>query len=173
MNFLKKNQKGQSTVEFVITFGFSMGITFLFMGMAINYVVGYMVHYGTFMASRTYLVHDVSSKDIGATLSTAATRGKETYDKYNLQAFDAGSDKLKFNSPLEGRPLFAGAVTTFERKVSFVRFISGTKKATLVSESLLGKEPMRSECLTSVCQAMGGGESCSASMDVTLYDNGC
>lgn len=172
MKFLKKNEKGQSTIEFVITFGFSMGMTFLFLGMAINYVVGYLVHYGTFMASRTYLVHDrPSSTNIATTLNSAAAAAKRTYGLYNLDAFDAGD--VQINNPAEIRPLFAGAVTTFQRKISFVKFISGSKEATLVSESMLGKEPMRGECLQSTCAAMGGTTNCSESMDITLYDNGC
>lgn len=165
------NEKGQSTIEFIITFGFSIGITFLFLGMAINYVVGYMVHYGTFMAARTYLVQDTAEQTVEGALRTAKSRAESKYRRYNLERFDAGVDKLRVISP-ETNPLLSGVVVTYERKVSFVRFVTGEKNATLVSEALLGKEPLRRECLETICQAMGE-RTCSDDMDVTAEDNGC
>lgn len=165
------NQDGQSTIEFIITFGFSIGITFLFLGMAINYVVGYMVHYGTFMAARTYHVYDLPSANTEEALSAAKNAAERKYRSYNLERFDAGVDKMRIISP-ETNPLLSGVVVTFERKVSFVKFVTGEKNATLVSEALLGKEPLRRECLETVCQAMGVG-TCSDQMDVTVEDNGC
>ena len=53
-----KNNKGQSTIEFILTFTAAVGFIFLFLKMALNYTDGYIVHHATFMASRAYLVGD-------------------------------------------------------------------------------------------------------------------
>lgn len=167
-----KNNKGQSTVEFVITFAFTIGLTFLFLSSSINYVGGYLVHYGNFVASRAYLTFDSSSSSIAGSLADAKVEAERVFHSYNLSGF--GAHNVEVNSPLEVKPLFTGTVVTYKRKLSLVKFLTGNEEATLVSESFLGKEPMRNECLTNICKAMGDGSGgCSNTMDVTLYDNGC
>ena len=53
-----KANKGQSTIEFILSFSTSVGFIFLFFKMALNFADGYMVHHATFLASRAYLVND-------------------------------------------------------------------------------------------------------------------
>ena len=56
-----KNEKGQSVIEFLMSFTLVVGLLMFFFKMALGYTNGYMVHYATFMASRAYLTNDVST----------------------------------------------------------------------------------------------------------------
>ena len=53
--------EGQSTIEFLLTFIFSIGILILFISLGLNLTRGYIAHYATYMASRTYLTADNTS----------------------------------------------------------------------------------------------------------------
>ena len=55
---IQDNDDGQSTIEFVMTLSFAIGMTMLFVSQALNMTVGFMVHYATFMGGRTYLTAD-------------------------------------------------------------------------------------------------------------------
>ena len=52
---MKKNQSGQSTIEFIFCFVFAVSFILLVFNTSLNYVSGYVAHYATFMASRVYL----------------------------------------------------------------------------------------------------------------------
>jgi len=191
---MRKNQQGQSTIEFIMTFMFGLGVVFLFVNVAVNYSVGYLVHYATFMASRTYLTVDSGAGNATLSENLARTQSLETFRRFQMSALGVesgsvlagGSDDPGFhiNSyssvTSNEQALFVGAYTVFDRPLSSFRFVVGTTQAKMVSESYLGKEPVRADCFQRTCQAImlgvtGNPTPCSGSgaEDFTVFDNGC
>jgi hypothetical protein len=173
-----KKQKGQSTIEFIFSFMFGLGMVFLFVNVAISYSIGFLVHYATFMASRVYMVHDDNGNGISpqATIASAETTARSVYARYKLSKFGIQDSQLSFNSPFVNTGpahLYVGAYTEFERPLSIFKFVAGDAKAKLVSESFLGKEVTRGECIQRTCYAITGAEFCEESFDFTVVDDGC
>lgn len=180
LNILKSH--GQSTVEFLITFVFSLGILFLFIQLALSMTAGYMAHYATYMSSRTYLVMDNASQNH---YGFAALQAKTVFSRFNLKRFLIKSDDFGINAPSDlpdrRSKLYVGTYFSFTQRVSLFSKIGGNKVANLVSESFLGKEPSRHQCLNRICTIMklkiGYPSSCpfdnSASSHATFFDNGC
>jgi hypothetical protein len=150
------NEQGQSTIEFILTFAFGVSIIILIFNSAMGHVTGYLVHYATFMASRTYLSSESYNGGIGSyeiSYQDARNEATQVFNRYNYLA--------------------VGAVTTYERTVDLMGLVTGARKMTMISESFLGKEPTRSVCATRVCESLTGGSNCVPEMDITLYDDGC
>jgi hypothetical protein len=173
-------QKGQSTIEFIITFAFGLSLIFVVFNSAINYATGYLVHYATFMASRVYLTADNHTGTIGfvnPSLSGAQEKASNAFLAYNLGVFKISDANFKINRVEDvsgsSQNMTVGAITIFEQAMDVIGRVAGQKKLELVSESFLGKEPTRAECATRVCFGVTGLESCDGDMDITLYDNGC
>lgn len=176
------HQLGQSTIEFIFTFIFGVSIVFLIFNSAMNYATGYLVHYATFMASRSYLTGDSYSGTFdGANpsfyIQEAERRARETFTRYNLGVFKISAESLKLNHTSNSLPieeyLTTGAYTTFEQQIDALGRVTGETKLNLTSESFLGKEPTRFSCALQVCKAVTGRETCTRDMDVTLFDDGC
>lgn len=174
---MRKNEKGQSTIEFIFTFAFGVGIIFLIFNSAINYVTGYLVHYATFMASRTYLVADRYTgtiSDTQSSLNGARQLAEETYNRYMLKMFNPDIGVTINEQGLSPEEyLTTGAITIFDMPMDLIGRIAGQSKLELVSESFLGKEPTRAQCANRVCYGITGATNCSNQMDITLYDDGC
>ena len=167
------NQKGQSAIEFILTFVFAIGVTFLFVNQAINLTGGYLVHYVNFMSARAYLVHDVGSN----VPSEQAAEGKarEVFKSYKLEDFNINASFEVITSEA-ANALFTGTVMQFEKKLSSIPMVGGGQTANFYSESFLGKEPSRFTCYQMVCAAITGSQGgCNGSTDsdLTLFDNGC
>jgi hypothetical protein len=174
-------QQGQSTIEFIVTFAFGVSLVLVIFNTSINYATGYLVQYATFMASRVYLTSDTHIGEVGnvdPSLSNAIPRAREAFTIYNLSMLKIPNENFNINKVQDARSdnaknLTVGAYTTFEIPMDVLGRIAGQKKLELVSESFLGKEPTRAECATRVCQAITGQDNCEATMDITLYDDGC
>jgi hypothetical protein len=175
------SESGQSTIEFIFTFVFGLSLVLIIFNTSINYATGYLVHYATFMASRVYLTADNHIGTIGASnvsLGQAEQRARDAFTNYNLGVFKIPPQNFKVNKVDQvGDPnqnMTVGAYTTFELKMDWLGRIAGNKQLEMVSESFLGKEPTRAECATRVCAGMMGGQAnCEATMDITLFDDGC
>tara|TARA_Y100000768_G_scaffold375852_1_gene347158 strand:- start:25182 stop:25718 length:537 start_codon:yes stop_codon:yes gene_type:complete len=173
---IHKDQSGQVAFEFILVVTFALGTIFLFFQLAFNHTDGYLVHYANFMAARTYLTHDNGGNDIGSSIGSAAGVAQEVFESYPLSQFNINAD---FNVVTfeEGSGLFSGTTAEFEKPTNLFLGIGGGEDAKLLSESLLGKEPVRKTCLQLTCEAMTGDrnvcEGSSDQMDITLYDNGC
>ena len=166
------NQKGQASIEFLLTFGFAIGFTLLFVSLAINMTRGYLVHYANFMASRTFLSHDTAGTGaVEQSLNAAQTRARQVFRSYPLGAFEIEAE-FRVNKPLATSSLMSGTTATFRERMTPFSLVGGTNEATLHSESFLTKEPVRLQCLLSVCRAMGI-TNCNSVVDVTVFDNGC
>ena len=173
---MKKN-KGQSTIEFILTFTTTVGFIFLFVKMAMNYTNGYMVQHAVFMASRGYLVHDSQvGSDFSSEASRDATAGahaKEIFKKYMPTGLISGFDKeLNINDPdkVNLKP-FVGTWVEFEQVFS-IGFIGGKDMVVYRAESFLGREPTRFEGYSQTCTAIANVTGSGCDKHVTLDDNG-
>jgi hypothetical protein len=188
-------QDGQSTIEFILTFIFGLGIVFLFVNVAINYSAGYLVHYATFMGSRTYLTVDSHSSTEASTESAARNAALATFSRFRVSTLGVPSGSV-LPGGSNGAPgfhvnsyvgmadpkdiLYVGAYTVFQRQMSMLPLVGGGDPVTYVSESFLGKEPSRLECWKRTCSAIMLGVSGAAAecpnpseFDFTVFDNGC
>ena len=179
---VSNNEKGQSTIEFIMAFMFTFGFIFSFLKISLIYTNGYMVHYGTFMASRAYMVKEksggVSNQPAGADAASSAL-AKEVFDSFSLPLLVPGlTSELQINDPesLNNNTsnLYVGVYVDFTDKL--LTPVGGiTKDLSFRSESFLGKEPTRAECFERTCvgmgSAFGAGEYCQDY--ATVADNGC
>ncbi|MBF0299103.1 MAG: hypothetical protein HQK51_10310 [Oligoflexia bacterium] len=177
-----KKQKGQSTIEFLLCFAFSFGVIGMFISLALNFTMGYFVHYATYMAGRTYLVADNYSREMSSAQDFARRKAMSTFEEIFNSLFKSGSSKLIklrgsssdslviYNitrSKERKAKLFTGAFVEFEQKM-VVPAIGGGPTLKLKSEAFLGKEPPRGECYTRLKSLLSNGNK-----EVTLYDDGC
>jgi hypothetical protein len=174
-NSLKKN-KGQSTIEFILTFTVAVGFIFLFLKMALNYTDGFMVHHATYMASRAYLVSDEDRRALDEGDAKAIEKARQVFTKYLPDGLVKGVEtgSLKENNPDPGKTkfhAFVGVWIEFSQRFS-MGFIGGKESIHFVSESFLGREPTRSETRSQVCQAIMSLGLSKCDVHVTLEDNG-
>lgn len=174
------SEEGQSTIEFLMSFVFVLGFVFVFVRMSIVYTNGYMVHYATFMASRAYLVHDSNDKGQHGSNDNRAGRAANTVlAEYKLDLFVPGiTSSLQVHNPDSGgsgfdKNLYVGVWLDFEQEITTPGSIGGRKQLQFRSESFLGREPTRFECVERICAAVQllGNSDCTSHMVVS--DNGC
>lgn len=178
---MKKSKSGQSTIEFILSFSIVLGVFFLFIKMAINYVDGYLIHYATYMASRTYLTADSDASELTITENVAMRMSKKVFDGIVIQGFSHPLSKnLKFNQLIDvgGKHIndFVGVYVDFKQTFSPLSFVGGKQILNMRSESFLGKEPPKQECLDRICKAtekarQKSGMSCNQYS--TFFDDGC
>ncbi|MBT3235455.1 MAG: hypothetical protein HN353_05865 [Bdellovibrionales bacterium] len=165
-------QSGQSTIEFLSGFIVMVSFIFIFVDFALNLTNGYLVHYATFMASRSYLVGDNNSNDPIGSEGHAMKNAKKVFKQYmylNLKG------KLRFNQGLGGedvKKVYVGAYYQYSPRFSSAAILTGNKKMNFISESFLGREPSKASCLDRVCRAIKdlGGD---CQNHTSLIDNGC
>lgn len=174
----KHNEKGQSTIEFLTSIIFVLGMFYTFIQLAFNATDGFYVHYATFMASRTYLVADSNSINAESVDNFAKAMAEETFKNLKVSAFGYDLSGLKFNLQSQVGSglsvLYLGAIFTFKQNLSPVPFISNLEM-TLTSESFLGKEPSKQECVERIGKAMEKAKSGVFNDFIlhTFFDNGC
>ena len=173
------NNKGQSTIEFIMSFVFIFGFIFSFLKLALTYTDGYLVHYATFMASRAYMVYENNSNQPGGGDGPAEKKALEVFDKFKLPLLIKGHNgHLKFNDPdSQADPttsLYVGAYSSYSDFI-ILPTLGGRKNLQLRSESFLGREPTRSECFFQVCSGLGeaAGQGQYCDIHSTVADNGC
>jgi hypothetical protein len=167
-------ESGQSTIEFLMTFIFAFAFFILFVKTAINITNGFMVHYATFLASRTYLVWDNNSNTPDGSDTAAEREAIATFQSIPLEGiFNGFSAEPRVFSPTGAQSkLFTGVAVEFQSTMNLGQVIGGRQPLTMLSESFLLREPPRSECLARICEMMMRlGASCEN--NVTLADNGC
>ena len=179
-NVSEFNQKGQSTIEFILTFSILLFFITFFITTAVNFAVGYLVHYATFKAARTYLTADNSASDINSVVQNAQGYGEESFSKFKVGSYGIKTGTLHFNDPPPSTPVyqFVGAYFMFDPPFQRFGMFKIPLKLPFVSEAFLGKEPSRSECLCRLQVVMGyacEGSAYSEGIDdeITLEDNGC
>jgi hypothetical protein len=168
------NDKGQSTMEFLLAFTFVFTLIFLIFQVGVNFTNGYLVHYATYVASRTYLVIDNNSNNIASGDEDAKGRAISVFNQFPVDKFVPGFvSELKINHPMQiPNNLFVGAWVEYPEKFGISDMIGGIKDVSLRSESFLGREPSRVTCLTRICEAMKEiGGTCGD--HTTFFDDGC
>jgi hypothetical protein len=172
---MKNNESGQSTIEFIFCFAFAVSLILLVFNSAMNFTTGYLAHYATFMASRVYLTSGAYGGS--DSFAEADERAQATFAKYRLDIFGINNSAMTINSASTNTTpaeyLKVGVYTQFEQNIDAIGQVAGQEKLRLVSESFLGKEPSRNECWRRTCLAITGQETCTATMDITMYDDGC
>lgn len=172
MNF-SNNHKGQSLIEFLLCFVYMFGIFFVVLKIALNFTSGYLVHYATFMSARAFLVADNNSNTAGGSDGYAARVGREVFENYRINRVLSTSGDLSFKTATSGDSLaYRGAVYVFRQDFSPLSFMGKREEMNMVSESFLGREPTRAECLERICDAfkeIGGN----CELHSTFYDDGC
>lgn len=169
-----RNDRGQSTMEFLLAFTFVFTLIFLIFQVGVNFTNGYLVHYATFVASRTYLVIDNNSNSIASGDEDAKGRAISVFNQFPVDKFVPGfRSELKINHPMQiPNNLFVGAWVEYPEKFGISDMIGGIKDVSLRSESFLGREPSRVTCLTRICEAMKEiGGTCGD--HTTFFDDGC
>ena len=168
------NQIGQSTMEFLLSFTFVFALIFFIFQVGVNFTNGYLVHYATFVASRTYLVIDNNSNTISSGDEDAKGRAVSVFTNLPVDKFMPGfGAQLQINHPMTiPNNLFVGAWIEYDEKFGVSEIIGGIKQAKLRSESFIGREPSRVTCLTRICEAMKevGGD---CGDHTTFFDDGC
>jgi hypothetical protein len=166
------NQTGQSTIEFIFSFSFAVFVLVYTVKVALNYTTGYLVHYATFMAARTYLVFD----DVSGSDTTAMGRAKQVFDGTSINLFNKNIAEgdlnfTNFNTP--AKYPHAGAYFDWKTSFSVGGLFGGGQTLELRSEAFLGREPDRVACGLRLCEvASDGGGNCGGRA-FTLGDNGC
>ncbi len=177
IQIVKKDQKGQSTIEFILTFAFAIGICFLFIGHATNMTTGFLTHYATFMSGRAFMVHDATSDTVDTNMNSAARVAKKVFKIYRLDRFGVMDSDVKVLKPApsgQNSYLFSGVTALFRKRLTPYKLVGGGVKATMLSEGFLGKEPLKIQCWEMTCRAMGISKCAEqGEMDITVYDNGC
>ncbi len=168
------NEKGQSTIEFLLTFIFVFSLIFMIFKIGVTFSNGYLVHYATFMASRTYLVIDNNSNSPSGGDQNARNRASAVFEKFPMKSTIPGwTSLIKINHPGSvPNNLFVGAWSEYTENFGISDIVGGIKPIVLRSESFLGREPTRANCLQRICRAMEevGGD---CSVHTTFFDNGC
>jgi len=177
MTPIHRNDEGQSLVEFVLVIAFALGITFLFVSQTFNVTRGYLLHYVNYMGSRIYLVKDRGSITVAQNYQEAEGTVRSYWQEFDLAGQFNINAECEFHNYLSGNGLFTGTTCAIEESISLFPIIGGGDKAKLVTESFLGKEPVRANCYQMTCQAIAGSRGACRGLiqtsDITVYDNGC
>lgn len=141
---------------------------------ALNLTNGYLAHYATFMASRTYLVVDSNSAEVDGADEYAFLLSQRVFNKFRIGGFIPDArQRLRARPPgVGGNPVYTGIIFKFTQEFSFSDMTGGKVPMDFVSESFLGREPTRATCLQRICDSMKMiGKGCGS--NITYYDNGC
>ncbi len=171
MNMENKNsQKGQSVIEFLLTFTIVIGMLFFYFKMSLGFTNGYMVHYSTFMASRSFLTSDSWDTDPdGKAFQKAQAVFKRLLPEGLINGFNG---QLKMNDPDSvSFKVFTGVYADFYARYT-VGIVGGNGPIFHRSESFLGREPTRLESTEQTCRAIARVTKNGCDTLVTLDDNG-
>ena len=172
----KKNNKGQSTIEFVATLSFALTFLFLFFQIGLNFTNGYIIQFATYQASRAYLTYDRGDANSAANAEALA---EAVFNGYHDLMEDSLRQPATFGinppDPSGGalRALYVGAYSEWDGIFSLSNVIGGKHDIKFLSEGYLGKEPTQTECHDRICEKMGCDETYNGMSFVTIHDNGC
>ena len=172
---LNVGDKGQSTIEFLVSFSVVFTILLTFVRIAFNATNGFYVHYAVFNASRAYLVSDENNNSTSNGDSNARDKAREVFERFKVEYLLGGNKpELMTNNPgsFPNKP-FIGNYTTFKMDFGVSGTIGGKGPINMISESFLGREPSRQECIERICEAFSAIDGGACSSHTTLYDNGC
>jgi len=171
--------RGQSVVEFLISLCFVLGFVVMFLRVALSVTDGYLAHYATYMAARSYLVIDEGAVDASYYDNDPQGVVRGVFAKYKKYLFSKALHDLEIIPPTQFQNstnhYFTGVQFRFEGNLPSPSSMKGVKPQ-LTSEAFLGKEPTIAGCLDGISRAFrefcseGGGTECD---HATYDDNGC
>lgn len=168
------NEKGQSSVEFIISFIMVVGFVFMYVQIALNFTNGYLVHYSTFMSSRAFMVYEGNSNTAAGSDSGALGVADDVWKELNIESIITGPSFVRTeNMPgAVANNVFVGLITTYQDRFSIFSAVGTTDKIEFKSESFLGRETTIAGCVERVCESFSVlGISCGN--NTTVMDNGC
>ena len=126
------------------------------------------------MASRSYLTFEGNGNAAGAEQIM-----RETFEGTRINLFNSslgsGNDQLTIvdntSNPLT--VLLTGVRYDYETSFSTAGMFGGNQMLEMRSESYLGREPDRAECVQQTCRGALNGTGTSCGRAFTLVDNGC
>lgn len=162
----KKNESGQTTVEFALTLVFAMSVVFFYIQLSLVLAFSNYVQYATFMAARAYYAGSASHGDqikrAENVIKRMLKRGVDApgADRFPSIAKGTGDGDLKgakigphdkFSPTTRDYSWLEGVRYTFRSRI-FMIPMGGSQKSdkvnsvTLTSESWLGREPSVDDC---------------------------
>lgn len=168
-----QNEKGQSSVEFIISFIMVVGFVFMYVKIALNYTNGYLVHYANYMSSRAFMVYEANSNTPEGSDSGAVSISKEVWESLNIESVIKPNVVMTHNLPGSvGNNVYVGVISTYQDIFSVFSNVGSTDSLEFKSESFLGREATIAECVERVCAAFRTlGVTCGK--NTTVMDNGC
>jgi hypothetical protein len=171
------NQRGQATIEFILSFSFMLFFTLFFVTIGVNLAIGYVVHYAVYKSSRHYLTYDDGS-DSNNVLRVAETNASSVFQVFQRDLNLKGEFKIHSPDSMEGSIYeYVGAKFLFSPKIKAMGPFALSEDYSLLSESFLGKEPTRADCKCQTQRAIDYEYACESDIDpsieITVYDNGC
>ena len=157
----------------------------MFLRLGINATSGYITHYASFMASRAYLVIENGSRDAAGGDAVALREARRVFEEFQVRRFGVRdlniAQDFGVNSPESVGNLkveYVGVRLRHGSPLSLIPFLGPPIDLEMVTESFLGREPSRGDCLERICRAMqdsrGGALDCNGNIThVTTFDNGC
>jgi hypothetical protein len=157
-----------------MTFTFSFGFILLFYKIAIDATSGFYIHYANFMASRSYLTYEDNSNNPSNSDNGAKKLAEDVFKSYKPEVMiKTFNGSFSVNDPIAtGNKLYVGTMVQYTVPFSFTELIGGKTPVNYFSESFLGREPTRSECIERVCKSIKDLKG-QCQTHVTFYDNGC
>ena len=184
------HNRGQATVEFLLSVVFTIGFFFLFIGVGLYYATGYLAHYATYMAAREYLTFDshiISNDNPLGSEGQAENRARQMHQAFELDKFNVQGGQLQIINPPGQLNKYhrVGVTYRFRQPLTHFSLIGGNNLLDLTSEAFLGREPARNLCRMYTCdafnlilqaagyQTVDCGSIAGNNYFVTLFDNGC
>jgi len=175
MKKLSKNESGQATIEFILSFSFMLFFTLFFITVGVNLALGYVAHFAVYKASRHYLTFDNGTATTAVMLE-ASTRAEAIFNEFQKDLNLSGEFKIHAPDSIEGKIYeYVGAKFLYTPRIKSMGPFALPEDYKLLTESFLGKEPTRADCKCQTQLALGYG--CESEIlpeeEVTVYDNGC
>ena len=157
----------------------------MFLRLGINATSGYITHYASYMASRAYLVIESGSRDPAGGDAVAFREARRVFEEFRVGRFGVRdlniAQDFRVNSPEDVGQLkveYVGVRLRHGSPLSLIPFLGPPIDLEMVTESFLGREPSRGDCLARICRAMqesrGGTLDCNNNIThITAFDNGC
>lgn len=181
---MKKNQRGQSIVELVVSLFAFFTVLFLFVQLGISFGLANYIHYATYMAARSYMAgyRDESEQTKAAqavldTMLNASSGGrfKGLIEQHSDGPFIGKAQGVV--TKIDGSRQSSweqGVRYKFKARLNMLPIIKSTSGkgnwVDLESQTFLGREPTEADCDTYMAT---DGPQKKKAQNGFLYDNGC
>lgn len=186
----RKQQRGQGTVELVLTMLAFFTIFFMFVQVSLSMAVANFIQYATFMSARAFQAGYPTlseQKEAAASVITKMLKpgGKDRFPAIakgegggDIEGASIGPSARAHLAPAEDARDTSweqGVTYTFKVKMYLAPMVPGVNQGadshvTLESQSLLGREPTEEECVKGLADRQ---KKSSIKSHQFIFDNGC